>query len=100
MAPVLVGLLLDAEDTAVTRQTADALVRVGTVSAVRLIVLAAAVADDNQADWMQAGVHDALVGPGSASAFAMASRALARDPDEAVRRGAAKFSVWVDGIAG
>ncbi|WP_258308540.1 hypothetical protein [Streptomyces sp. NWU339] len=57
------GLLLDVEDTAVTRQTAEALTRVGTVAAIRLIVLAAAEADDNQANWLQTGVEDALVGP-------------------------------------
>ncbi|MGY3201925.1 HEAT repeat domain-containing protein [Streptomyces sp. TE5632] len=63
-AEALVGLLLDVEDTAVTRQTAEALARVGTVDAVKLIALATAEADDNQVDWLQAGVHDALVGVG------------------------------------
>ncbi|MFD5497150.1 HEAT repeat domain-containing protein [Streptomyces sp. NPDC127091] len=62
-AEALMGLLLDAEDTAVTRQTAEALTRVGTVAAIRLIVRAAAEADDNQADWLQTGVEGALVGP-------------------------------------
>lgn len=59
-AEALLGLLLDVEDTAVTRQTAEALARVGSVAAIRLIALAVAGADANQADWLQTGVYDAL----------------------------------------
>ncbi|MET7487929.1 HEAT repeat domain-containing protein [Streptomyces sp. NPDC005538] len=61
-ADVLVGLLLDPEDTAVIRQTAEALARVGTAAAAQLIALAAARADDNQADWLHTGVQDASDG--------------------------------------
>ncbi|MEU8972818.1 hypothetical protein AB0D11_26700 [Streptomyces monashensis] len=93
-AETLVGLLLDAEDTAVTRQTAEALARVGTVAAVRLIALAVAEADDTQADWLHTGVHDALLASGGAPEVAAACGQLARDPEEAVRRGAADVSVW------
>ncbi|WP_392972742.1 hypothetical protein [Streptomyces sp. LN245] len=89
------GLLPDVEDTAVTRQTAETLARVGTVAAIRLIALAVAEADDNQADWLQTGVHDALVG-GSVPDVAAACGKLARDPEEAVRRGAADISAWAD----
>ncbi|MEV7347064.1 transposase family protein [Streptomyces sp. NPDC093544] len=35
----------------------------GTAGAVRLIAFAVAEVDDNQADWLQAGTYDALVGP-------------------------------------
>ncbi|OKI57693.1 hypothetical protein [Streptomyces sp. MJM1172] len=90
------GLLLDVEDTAVTRRTAEALARVGTVAAMRLVALAVAEADDNQADWLQTGVHDARVGPGRGSDAAAACGTLARDPEEAVRRGAANISAWAD----
>jgi hypothetical protein len=93
---VLVGLLLDVEDTAVTRQTAEALARVGTVAAVRLIALAVAEAGGNQADWLQTGVHDALVESDGASDVAAACAELARDQEEAVRRGAAEISAWTD----
>ncbi|MFE7618539.1 hypothetical protein [Streptomyces sp. NPDC057496] len=93
----LVGLLLDAEDTAVTRQTAEALARVGTVPAIRLIALAVAEADDNQADWLQIGVHDALMGPGGVPDIAVVCGKLVWDPEEAVRRGAADISAWADG---
>ncbi|MFD6288590.1 hypothetical protein [Streptomyces sp. NPDC060205] len=90
-------LLLDAEDTAVIRQTAEALTRVGTVAAMRLVALAVAEADDNQADWLQSGVHDALAGPGGVPDVAAVCGKLARDPEEAVRRGAADISAWADG---
>ncbi|MFE9366645.1 hypothetical protein ACFYNN_28445 [Streptomyces sp. NPDC006978] len=90
------GLLLDVEDTAVTRQTAEALARVGTVDAIRLIALAVAEADDNQGDWLQTGVHDAIVGLGGVPVVAAACGKLARDPEEAVRRGAAAISAWAD----
>ncbi|MCW8101686.1 hypothetical protein [Streptomyces tauricus] len=96
-AEALVGLLLDVGDTAVTRQTAEALVRVGTVAAVRLIALAVAEADDQQADWLQTGVHDAFVGPDGALEVAAICGQLARDREEAVRRGATEVSAWVDG---
>lgn len=91
------GLLLDVEDTAVTRQTAEALARVGSMAAIRLIALAVAEADDNQADWLQTGVYDALVGPDGVPDVAAACGKLARDPEEAVRRGAAEISAWADG---
>ncbi|MEV0479040.1 HEAT repeat domain-containing protein [Streptomyces sp. NPDC050508] len=61
-AEALVRLLLDVEDSAVTRRTAEALARVGTAAVTRLIALAGAEADDSQADWIQTGVHDALAG--------------------------------------
>ncbi|MFE2271274.1 hypothetical protein ACFXB4_18765 [Streptomyces lavendulae] len=96
-AEALAGLLLDVEDTAVTRQTAEALARVGTVASVRLISLAVAEADDHQADWLQTGVHDALVGPDGVPDVAAVCGQLARDPEEAVRRGAAEVSAWADG---
>ncbi|WP_229871949.1 hypothetical protein [Streptomyces longisporoflavus] len=95
-AEALVGLLLDVEDTAVIRQTAEALARVGTVAAVRLIALAVAEADDKQADWLQAGVHDALAGPDCVPDVAAACTNLARDQEDAVRRAAADISAWTD----
>lgn len=96
-AEALVRLLLDVDDTAVTRETAEALARVGTVAAARLIALAVAEGDDNQADWLQAGVHDALVGPDGVPEVAAACAKLVRDQEEAVRRAAADISAWTDG---
>ncbi|UDM04900.1 HEAT repeat domain-containing protein [Streptomyces longhuiensis] len=99
-AEALVGLLLDVEDTAVTRQTAEALARVGTTASVRLLALAVAEADDNQADWLETGVHDALVGPDSAPGVATVCGQLGRDPVAAVRTGAAEVMAWTDGRPG
>ncbi|MEU1134842.1 hypothetical protein ABZ383_34150 [Streptomyces sp. NPDC005900] len=99
-ATALVGLLLDVEDTAVTRRTAEALTSVGTVAAVRLIALAVAEADDHQADWLQTGVHDALVELDGVLDVAAICGQLARDPEEAVRRGAAEIAAWVNGTKG
>lgn len=96
-AEALVDLLLDVEDTAVTRQTAEALTRVGSVPAIRLVALALAQADDHRADWLQTGVHDAIVGPGGAPDVAAACEKLAQDPEEAVRRGVADILAWADG---
>ncbi|MEV0091416.1 hypothetical protein [Streptomyces sp. NPDC050738] len=90
----LARLLLDASDTAVTRQTAEALARVGTVAAIRLIALAVAQADDNQGDWLQTGVQDAVLAPDSAPDVAAVCAQLAQDPDANVRRGAARISSW------
>ncbi|MFI0966511.1 hypothetical protein ACH4S8_34730 [Streptomyces sp. NPDC021080] len=95
-AEALVGLLLDIENTAVTRQTAEALTQVGTAAAMRLVALAVAEADDSQADWLQTGVHDALVDSDGGSDIATVCGRLARDPEEAVRRGAADISAWTD----
>ncbi|WP_371619796.1 hypothetical protein [Streptomyces sp. NBC_00454] len=96
-AGALVGLLLDAQDTAVTRQTAEALARTGTAAAVRLIALAVVEADENQADWLQTGVHDAHEGPDGLPDVAAACGKLARDQEGAVRRGAAEISAWMAG---
>ncbi|MFF9131224.1 hypothetical protein [Streptomyces sp. NPDC014806] len=95
-APVLLRLLLDAEDTAVTRQTAQALAAVGTVAAVRLLALAVADGDGNQADWLQTGVQDALIDTGGPGALAAACGTLAQDPGDAVRRGVARISAWIE----
>lgn len=92
-------LLLDAEDTAVTRRTAEALARTGTTAAVRLIALAVVEADDNRADWLQTGVHDARVGPDGVPDVAEACGRLAQDREESVRRGAAEISAWTSGTS-
>lgn len=92
----MAGLLLDVDDTAVTRQTAEALTRVGTVAAIKLIARAITEADDNRADWLQTGVHDALTGSGGAPEAAESCAKLAEDPEEAVRQGAAVVAAWAD----
>ncbi|MFE6937422.1 HEAT repeat domain-containing protein [Streptomyces sp. NPDC057699] len=95
-AEALVGLLLDVEDTAVTRQTAEALAQVGTPAAVRLIALAVARADDSHVEWMRTGVHDALAGPDGVPDVAAVCGQLAQDPEEAVCLAARELSTWTD----
>ncbi|MFB8419960.1 hypothetical protein ACFC63_31115 [Streptomyces albidoflavus] len=60
VARVLVRLLLDAEDTAVTRETARALAEAGTPAASGVVARGLAAADDSRADWIETGVWDAL----------------------------------------
>ncbi|UBI35710.1 MULTISPECIES: hypothetical protein [Streptomyces] len=95
-AEALLRLLLDAEDTAVTRRVAEALTRAGTAAAVRLVALALEEAGDSQADWLQTGVDDALAGTDDAAGVMAVCARLARDPEAAVRRGAAHISAWAD----
>ncbi len=90
------GLLLDVDDTAVTRRTAEALTRVGTVAAIRLIALAVAEADDSRSDWLETGVRDALLGTGGVPGVVAACGELGRDQEEAVRQGAAVIAAWAD----
>jgi hypothetical protein len=96
VAGPLVRLLLDTGDTAVTRRTAEALTRVGTPAAVRLVALAYAGADGGQADWLWTGIHDAQAEPDGGTDLAAVCARLARDPDGAVRRGAAVLAADAD----
>ncbi|MYW10110.1 hypothetical protein GT034_17390, partial [Streptomyces sp. SID2563] len=75
--------------------TAEALARVGSVAAVRVLARAVAGADEGQADWLETGVLDA-----EAPDVAAACAALAWDREEAVRRGAAEVAVWVGANGG
>ncbi|MFD5764799.1 hypothetical protein ACFWIN_03105 [Streptomyces sp. NPDC127049] len=97
-AEVLARLLMDADDTAVTRWTAEALAGVGTVDAVRLVARAIAEADCLRADWLETGVHDMLVASDGGAAVAAACESLARDPEEAVRRGAGLIAGWTGAV--
>ncbi|MFJ9432327.1 hypothetical protein ACIRQY_22070 [Streptomyces sp. NPDC101490] len=99
VAEALVGLLLDDSDTAVTRATAEALARTGTVAAVRLVARAVSLADDQQSDWLWTGLHDVLAEPPGVPVPDLAAICgeLARDPEETVRRGAADILAWADG---
>ncbi|MET7506232.1 HEAT repeat domain-containing protein [Streptomyces albidoflavus] len=60
VAPVLVRLLLEDQDTAVTRETARALAEAGTPAASRIVAQGLAAAGDSRADWIETGLRDAL----------------------------------------
>ncbi|MGQ4491314.1 hypothetical protein ACN6LM_002845 [Streptomyces sp. SAS_281] len=98
VAEALVRLPLDAEDTAVTRRTAEALARMGTTAAVRTLARAVAGADDGQADRLGTGVLDALA-DADAPDVAAACAALAGDRDAAVRRGPLRSPRGLGGTA-
>ncbi|WP_229898626.1 hypothetical protein [Streptomyces finlayi] len=95
-AQALVGLLLDVQDTAVTRQTAEALVRAGTADAVAVLARAVARASDSHADWIQTGVHDALAEGAALMDLLVLCQGLAHAPEAAVRQGAAEIRTWVE----
>ncbi|MFF4244898.1 hypothetical protein ACFYY2_10540 [Streptomyces sp. NPDC001822] len=97
---MLLVLLLDVADTAVTRRTAEALARVGTVAAVRLIALALAEADAGHADWLQTGVQDVLWTQSGVTDVSASCAQLALSKEKAVRRGAAEILVWTDDATG
>lgn len=95
-AAVLERLLLDPENTFVTRVTAEVLLRQGSLAAVRLVARAVARADDHHADWLQTAAHDVARPPATAArAVSAACAALTEDPDEPVRRGARELAEWL-----
>ncbi|MFJ4702106.1 hypothetical protein ACIP5N_28495 [Streptomyces sp. NPDC088768] len=55
---VLLALLLDASDSAVSRRTAEALARTGSPAAARLLIEALALADAALGDWIATGADD------------------------------------------
>ncbi|WP_037934237.1 hypothetical protein [Streptomyces sp. SPB78] len=60
---VLLALLLDASDSAVSRRTAEALARTGSPAAARLLTETLARADAALGDWIETGVEDATAPP-------------------------------------
>jgi hypothetical protein len=97
-AEALSRLLLDAEDTYVTRQTTEALAQAGTTAALGLIALALAEADPNHRDWIQTGICDVVLGvDDDAAKLAVVCRQLAQDPDERIREGTAEMLTWLAG---
>jgi hypothetical protein len=85
----LLKLVLDADDTFVTRATAEALLRRQDKVGLTVVASALAVADPNHADWIQTAVLDVFsVFSTERDAAVRGCEALARDRDERVRRGA------------
>lgn len=94
----LLGLVLDPEDTAVTRGTVDALVQRQDEVGLAIVAAALSGADDNQADWIQTGVDDGLQMSEDARREALASCASLRETHDtdAVRRGASLLKAMLD----
>jgi hypothetical protein len=99
-AEVLKALLLDGQDTAVTRQTAQALIRAGTVAAAEILAQAVAGADDSHTDWIQTGVDDALAKGARVRDLLDLYEGLTQTSDTDIRQGAAAIRTWAKNTEG
>ncbi|MEU4771626.1 hypothetical protein [Micromonospora sp. NPDC023644] len=93
----LLGLVLDTEDTFVTRVTAVALLRRQDAAGLRVVASALAGADSNHADWIHTAVLDVFMVFGrDRDAAVRECEMLIHDPDDHVRDGAAQL---IDALA-
>jgi hypothetical protein len=97
-APLL-ALVLDADDTFVTRATAEALLRRQDSAGLAVIASALAAADPNHADWIHTAVRDVFgVFSRDRDAAVRECEALARDSDEQTRCGVDHLTAMLVGI--
>lgn len=95
----LLGLVLDAGDTFVTRATAQALLRRQDSAGLAVVASALAAADPNHADWIHAAVLDVFgVFSSDRDAAMRECEALARDADDRARRGAGQLTAMLAAI--
>ncbi|OZV84527.1 hypothetical protein CA850_01350 [Micromonospora echinospora] len=88
-AEALRELVLDVDDTFVTRATTEALLRRMDTVGLATVACALAQTDSNHGDWIHAAVIDVFgVFSRDRDAAMRDCAALTRDPDERVRRGA------------
>ncbi|GAA4833999.1 hypothetical protein [Kitasatospora terrestris] len=85
----LLDLVLDPDDTYVTRVTVRALLRRNDRAGLTIVASALAVADDNHADWIHTAVHDVLsiFATDRDDALRLCER-IAQGDDDRVARGA------------
>lgn len=89
---VLVDLVLDAENTFVTRVTAEALLRRQDRAGLAVVASALATADPNHADWIHTALLDVFMVFGSNRDAALREcEALTQTPDDHVRSGATRL---------
>ncbi|OJF12956.1 hypothetical protein [Couchioplanes caeruleus] len=85
----LLDLLLDTEDTFVTRVTAEALLRRQDRAGLAVVAAALGAADLNHADWMHTAVMDVFgVLASDRDAAVRECEALTKDTDDRIRHGA------------
>lgn len=88
-AEPLLGLVLDADDTFVTRATTEALLRRKDPAGLALVASALAAADPDHADWIDTAVLDVFsLFAGDRDAAVRECEALGRHADERTRDGA------------
>ena len=92
----LLTLLLDPDDTAVIVRTTAALLQQRSAPALRLVVVAASRADENQNDWIGEALDGFLDGTprNDAEWLQRELGSLHTDPDPAVARTARTLSEW------
>ncbi|MFE6906806.1 hypothetical protein [Streptomyces erythrochromogenes] len=95
----LLELVLDREDTLVTRVTAEALLRRQDRAGLLVVASALAVASPNHGDWINTAVRDAFAIYASDRDDAMRlCEELTQDPDERVALGARELHESLSGI--
>lgn len=95
----LVGLVLDADDTFITRATAEALLRRQDSVGLAVVATALTQADPNHADWIHAAVLEVFgVFSRDRDAAVRECEALARDADERTRRSVDRLTAMLVGI--
>jgi hypothetical protein len=95
----LLELVLDADDTFVTRATSEALLRRQDTVGLAVVASAFAAADPNHADWIQTAVFDVFgVLSRDRDAAVRLYEMLTRDSDERVRQGAQQLIAMLDEI--
>lgn len=94
VAELLLRLLLDEYDTAVTDSTGQALLNRNDIHGVRLIAKAITTADDEYLDHLHATVANHLTPTGPVTQFLGLCAELAQDPDLTIRTGAAQLHTW------
>lgn len=95
----LLGLLLDADDTFITRVTAEALLRRQDSAGLATVASALAAADPDHAEWIHTAVLDVFgVFSHDRDAAVLECQALTHDSDEQARRGLSQLTAMLTGI--
>jgi hypothetical protein len=97
--PRLLSLVLDAKDTAVTAETAEALLRRHDETGVRIIAEALADAGDDHLNWIDAVVGRVFLFKADHDAAVRTCRALLDDPEVRLRSGAGQLLELLDDIS-
>ncbi|MFD7026455.1 hypothetical protein ACFWAR_00225 [Streptomyces sp. NPDC059917] len=95
----LLELVLDREDTLVTRATAEALLRRQDRAGLLIVASALAVADANHGDWIHTAIRDSFaIYAGDRDAAMRLCEELTQHPDERVSLGARELNESLTGI--